>query len=132
MDKFFQDRFINSLSSTIRPLRIISISIIGKENIQIVSKLKKEKIGNRYEEIDFSNINKADSTDLIICTELFDQTDNPRKVLKELSAKSKKYVLVVAPFWNSRSLSKLAKTRGLKLIDLKFPLPWAMVLVKKV
>ncbi len=180
--KLFLNNFLNTVVKTIRPLNIDSVLDVGCGEGFTLARLQKEKIGKSYEGIERDGaaielgnklyprlkITKGDiyklpfknnSFDLIVCTEVLEHLDNPRKAYKELIRVSKKYILLSVPnepfftiqrmarfqnilhlgahpehiqHWTVRGFSKFVKVRGVKLITRKFPIPWTMVVLKKV
>lgn len=102
---------------------------------------------------------KTNSFDLVVCTEVLEHLAEPKKAYKELLRVSNKYVLISVPnepfftwqrmakgknilhlgahpehiqHWTARAFIKFVHVRGVKLIARKFPIPWTMVVVKKV
>lgn len=180
--KLFLNNFLNSVVKTIRPLNIDSVLDVGCGEGFTLARLQKEKIGKEFEGIEYDEnaialgkklyprlkITKGDiyklpfkddSFDLVVCTEVLEHLDNPRKAYKELIRVSKKYILLSVPnepfftwqriarfqnifhlgahpehiqHWTVRSFTKFVKVRGVKLITRKFPIPWTMVVLKKV
>lgn len=95
--------------------------------------------------------------DLVICCEVLEHLEEYEKALKELFRISKKYVLISVPseplwrvlnlcrfkyikelgntpghinHWNHRAFNKLLSQYG-KIIDVKTPIPWQMLLLEK-
>lgn len=180
--RLFLDNFLKTAIASIKHLNIDSVLDVGCGEGFTLAKLKSAKIGKNYEGIEVDptaielgkklypslNIKKGDiydlpyksnSFDLIICTEVLEHLENPKKAYKELLRVSRKYVLLSVPnepwftfqrmarfqnllhfgahpehiqHWGSRSFLKFAKIKGVKIIEKKYPLPWTMVLVKKV
>ena len=179
--KIFLNNFLNTVVKTIRPLNIDSVLDVGCGEGFTLARLNKEKIGKTYEGIEYDdgaielgkklyprlNIQKGDiyklphksnSVDLVICTEVLEHLENPKKAYRELIRVSKKYVLLSVPnepfftiqrivrfqnithlgahpehiqHWSASAFTKFVKVRGVKLITRKFPIPWTMVLLKK-
>ena len=100
---------------------------------------------------------KAGTFDLIICTEVLEHLENPKKALTELIRVAKKYIILSVPneplftiqriirgknvmklgahpehiqHWSSGSFEKFIG-KQIKIIDSKTPLPWIMVTAKK-
>ncbi|MBI4098220.1 MAG: class I SAM-dependent methyltransferase [Candidatus Levybacteria bacterium] len=101
----------------------------------------------------------SNSFDLVVCTEVLEHLAYPKKAYRELLRVSKKYVLISVPnepfftwqriarfqnilhlgahpehiqHWTFPAFTKFVKVRGVKLVTRKFPIPWTMVVVKKV
>ena len=180
--KLFLDNFLNTVVTSIRALNIDSVLDVGCGEGFTLARLKKEKIGSLYEGIDNSDESialanqlhpklivkkgniyelpyRSKSFDLVVCTEVLEHLDNPKKAYKELIRVSRKYILLSVPnepwftlqriarfqnilhfgahpehiqHWTVGAFVKFVKIRGLKLIDKKYPIPWTMVLLKKV
>jgi 2-polyprenyl-3-methyl-5-hydroxy-6-metoxy-1,4-benzoquinol methylase len=102
---------------------------------------------------------KNNSFDLVVATEVLEHLENPKKAYRELLRVSRKYVLLSVPnepfftwqriarfqnirhlgahpehiqHWTLRAFTKFVKVRGVKLITRKLPIPWTMVVIKKV
>ncbi|MBI2621822.1 MAG: class I SAM-dependent methyltransferase [Candidatus Levybacteria bacterium] len=180
--KLFLNNFLNSVVKTIRPLNINSVLDVGCGEGFTLARLQKEKIGKEYEGIEYDGeaielgkklyprltIKKGDIYklpykdnffDLVVCTEVLEHLENPKKAYKELIRVSHKYILLSVPnepfftwqrlarfqnilefgahpehiqHWTAGAFSKFVKVRGVKLVNRKFPIPWTMVVVKKV
>lgn len=180
--KLFLNNFLNTVVKTTRPLNIETVLDVGCGEGFTLSRLSREKIGKTYEgiEVDDSAIElgkklypnlkfikgdiyklpfKSNSFDLVVCTEVLEHLENPRKAYKELIRVSRKYILLSVPnepfftwqrmarlqnilkfgahpehiqHWTVRSFTKFVKVRGVKLITRKFPIPWTMVVMRKV
>jgi ubiquinone/menaquinone biosynthesis C-methylase UbiE len=101
---------------------------------------------------------KSNSFDLVICTEVLEHLVEPKKAYRELLRVSKKYVLLSVPnepfftiqrigrlqnvmhlgahpehiqHWTIPAFMKFVKVRGVKVVARKLPVPWTMVVVKK-
>jgi len=179
--KVFLNNFLNTVVKTTRPLNIDTVLDVGCGEGFTLARLKKEKIGKSYEGIEYDDtaielgkklyptlqIKKGDiyklpykdnSFDLVVCTEVLEHLENPKKAYKELLRVSRKYVLMSVPnepfftiqrmarfqnilhlgahpehiqHWTFRAFMKFAKIREVKLVTRKFPIPWTMVVVKK-
>lgn len=179
--KIFLDNFLNTVVTSTKHLNIDSILDVGCGEGFTLARLKKAKIGKNYEGIERDdgaielskklyptlNIKKGDiytlpyksnSFDLVVCTEVLEHLDEPRKAYKELIRVSKKYILLSVPnepwftfqrmarfqnimhlgahpehiqHWTYSAFLKFVKVKGVKLIEKKFPIPWTMVLLKK-
>ena len=102
---------------------------------------------------------KSNSFDLVVATEVLEHLDYPKKAYKELIRVSKKYVLLSVPnepfftiqrigrlqnlrqlgkhpehiqMWTIPAFTKFVKIKGVKLVTRKFPIPWTLVVMKKV
>jgi ubiquinone/menaquinone biosynthesis C-methylase UbiE len=100
---------------------------------------------------------KADTFDLIICTEVLEHLDDPRKALIELKRVTKKYLILSVPneplftvqrvlrgknvlklgahpehiqHWNAKSFENFV-AQELSIKDVRTPLPWTMITAKK-
>lgn len=179
--KLFLNNFLNSVVKTIRPLNIDSVLDVGCGEGFTLYRLQKEKIGKSYEGIEYDEgaielgkklyprltikqgdiyklPYKSNSFDLVVCTEVLEHLEFPKKAYRELLRVSKKYVLVSVPnepfftiqriarfqnilhlgahpehiqHWTAPAFTKFVHVRGVKLITRKFPIPWTMVVLKK-
>ncbi len=179
--KLFLNNFLNTVVKTTRPLNIEKVLDVGCGEGFTLARLKKEKIGKSFEGIDNLDesieiakkihpdldIKKGDiyklpykdnSFDLVICTEVLEHLENPRKAYRELLRVSRKYVLLSVPnepfftiqriarfqnilhlgahpehiqHWTIRAFMKFVKIREVKLVTRKLPIPWTMVIIKK-
>ncbi len=180
--RVFLNNFLKYVVKTTKPLQIDSVLDVGCGEGFTLDRLQKEKIGKSYEGIDnldeaiayahkvhpkldikkgdiYDLPYKTNSFDLVICTEVLEHLDNPKKAYRELIRVSKKYVLVSVPnepfftiqrmgrlqnirhlgahpehiqHWTAREFTKFVKVKGVKLVERKFPIPWTMVLMRKV
>lgn len=180
--RVFLNNFLNTVVKTTKPLQIDSVLDAGCGEGFTLARLQKEKIGKVHEGIEYDEtaielgrktypkvyIRKGDiyklpyksnSFDLVICTEVLEHLENPKKAYRELIRVSKKYILLSVPnepfftlqrmarfqnilhfgahpehiqHWSARAFTKFVKVRGVKLIERKFPIPWTMVVVHKV
>ncbi len=96
--------------------------------------------------------------DLIICTEVLEHLEDPEKAFKELMRASKKYLLLSVPneplfrlanflrgknikrfgndkdhlnHWSGKSFAKFVEKEKIKIIKVKTPFPWVIILAKK-
>lgn len=179
--KIFLNNFLNTVVKTTRPLNIETVLDVGCGEGFTLARLKKEKIGKSYEGIEYDEtaielgkklyptleIKKGDiyslpykdnSFDLVVCTEVLEHLENPKKAYKELIRVSRKYILLSVPnepfftiqriarfqnilhlgahpehiqHWTIPAFMKFVKIREVKLVSRKFPIPWTMVVVKK-
>ena len=182
LGKAFLNNFLKTVVSTIRPLQINSVLDVGCGEGFTLARLKKEKIGTIHEGIEYDQTAielgkklypkilikqgdiynlpyKSNSFDLVVCTEVLEHLDNPRKAYRELVRVSRKYVLLSVPnepwftvqrmarfqnilhlgahpehiqHWTAGAFSKFVKIRGVKLETRKFPIPWTMVVLREV
>lgn len=180
--KLFLNNFLNSVVKTIRPLNIDSVLDVGCGEGFTLARLSKEKIGKEFEGIEYDEgaitlgkklyprlkITKGDiydlpyksnSFDLVVCTEVLEHLENPKKAYRELVRVSKKYILLSVPnepfftiqriarfqnilhlgahpehiqHWTIPAFTKFVRVRGVKLVSRRFPIPWTMVVLKKV
>ncbi len=178
----FLNNFLKTVVKTTRPLNIDSILDVGCGEGFTLERLRKEKIGESYEGLEYDDtavalakkmnpkviIKKGDIYklpykdnyfDLVVCTEVLEHLDNPRKAYKELIRVSKKYILLSVPnepfftiqrmarfqnilhlgahpehiqHWTARAFLKFVHVRGVKLVIRRFPIPWTMIVLKKV
>jgi len=181
IEKIILKNFYNTLLKSIRPYQIDTVLDAGCGEGFTLDRLRREKIGktysgieydqkavdianNLYPEIDIKQGDiyklpfKSNSFDLVVCTEVLEHLDNPKKAYRELLRVSRKYVLITVPnepiftlqriaklknirhlgahpehiqHWSSGAFLKFVKIRGVKLIDKKLPIPWTMVIIKK-
>jgi 2-polyprenyl-3-methyl-5-hydroxy-6-metoxy-1,4-benzoquinol methylase len=179
--KLFLNNFLNTVVKTTRPLNIDSILDVGCGEGFTLARLQKEKIGKVYEGIEADDVAielgkklypkltikkgdiyklpyKANSFDLVVCTEVLEHLENPRKAYRELLRVSRKYVLLSVPnepfftwqriarfqnimklgahpehiqHWTARGFTKFVNVRDVKIVTRKFPIPWTMVVLKK-
>lgn len=180
--KFFLNNFLKTVVKTTRPLHIDTVLDVGCGEGFTLDRLQKEKIGKVFEGIEYDSqavtlanklypkitIKEGDiyklpyknnSFDLVICTEVLEHLDNPKKAYRELLRVSRKYVLMSVPnepfftiqriarlqnirhlgahpehiqHWTAPAFMKFVKVRGVKLVTRKLPVPWTMVVVKKI
>lgn len=180
--RIFLNNFLNSVVKTTKPLHIDSVLDVGCGEGFTLDRLQREKIGKSYEGIEYEQSAvdlakklypsltfkqgdiyklpyKSNSFDLVVCTEVLEHLENPKKAYRELIRVSKKYILLTVPnepfftiqrigrlqniihlgahpehiqHWTLFAFTKFVKVRGVKLITRKFPIPWTMVVLKKV
>lgn len=132
----------------------------GVENSKVAIKLSKRvnpQLSIKYGSV-YSLPYKNSSFDLVICTEVLEHLDDPKKGLSELIRVSNKYLLLTVPnepwftiqrilrgknllhlgahpehvnHWTSNSFKKFLKKNGLKIKKTKLPFAWTMVLAEK-
>lgn len=182
INRFFLDNFLRAVVRTIKPLNISSILDVGCGEGFTLATLKKEGIGKKLEGVDYVENAleigkklypdlvlkkgdiyrlqyKADSFDLVLCTEVLEHLAEPEKGLRELVRVSKKYALVTVPnepwftfqriargknllklgahpehiqWWTAGSFEAFVKKeKNVRLVLKKLPFPWTMVLLEK-
>lgn len=114
----------------------------------------KLKVGNIYR-LPFKN----QSFDLVICSEVLEHLANPKKALEEISRVSKKYCLLSVPnepwfimvnflrgkylstwgnhpehinHWGGKTFQNFLKANNFKLLKIKQPFPWILVLARTI
>src|SRR3990172_9828545 len=115
--KLFLNNFLNTVVKTIRPLNIDSVLDVGCGEGFTLARLSREKIGKTYEGIEAEEtaitlgkklyprltIDKGDiyklpyknnSFDLVVCTEVLEHLEKPKKAYRELIRDSRKNVLL--------------------------------------
>lgn len=180
--RFFLNNFLKTVVKTTKPLNIETVLDAGCGEGFTLDRLQKEKIGKTFEGIEYDEsavmmanvmypkltIKKGDiyklpyknnSFDLVICTEVLEHLENPKKAYRELLRVSRKYVLVSVPnepfftiqrigrlqnvlhlgahpehiqHWTFPAFTKFMKVKGVKIITRKLPVPWTMIVVRKV
>lgn len=181
IERLILKNFFNTLIKVLRLLNIDAVLDAGCGEGFTLNKISQEKIGQKYKGIEFDaqavlaantlypklDIVQGDvmklpfknnSFDLVICTEVLEHLENPKKAYRELLRVSKKYVLITVPnepiftlqriaklknlrhfgahpehiqHWGPKEFIKFVKIRGVKLVAKKYPIPWTMVLIKK-
>lgn len=185
LQRFFITNFEKTLAKEVKKLGVNSILDAGAGEGFTLEFLRTKEIGKTYEGIDFlktavdigSKIHpkvklkqasvyelpyKDKSFDLVLCTEVLEHLEEPKKALKELFRVSGRYVLLSVPnepiFMGSNFLrgknwsrfgndiehinhwtffgfeSFVKKNAGIKVkvIVRKYPFPWIMLIFKKV
>jgi 2-polyprenyl-3-methyl-5-hydroxy-6-metoxy-1,4-benzoquinol methylase len=184
LQKFFIENFEKTLAKEVAKLKINSILDAGCGEGFTLEFLRKQKIGKTYEGIDFlktaieigrkvhPNIKllqesiydlpyKNNTFDVILCTEVMEHLDDPKKALKELFRVSRKYVLLSVPnepifmgsnFLRGKNWSRfgndiehinhwtfvsfpnfIKKNAGVKvkILTRRYPFPWTMLVLEK-
>ena len=133
-------------------------SDIEDENLEDARKLLGKKVSLSKEDIYDLKV-EDNSVDLIFILEVLEHLEDPQKALKEVKRVTKEYAIVAVPrepiwrilnivrfkylkdlgntpghiqHWSSISFRKLLKDSGFEIVKAKYPLPWTMLLVKKV
>lgn len=173
--------FYKELIKVIKPLRPISILDVGCGEGFTLKKLQEKKIGKKNEGIDYStdaikigkklypgltlsrgdiyNLKYADNSfDVIICTEVLEHLDDPKKAIQEMKRVASKHLIVSVPnepffvmanllrgkylkhfgnhpehinHWTMWGIEKLLKSQGFTIVKSKHPFAWSLVLAKK-
>jgi 2-polyprenyl-3-methyl-5-hydroxy-6-metoxy-1,4-benzoquinol methylase len=175
---FFLSFYYKAFTNELKKLEIKSVLEVGCGEGFILNKLKDEDIGNNWEGIDYSKEAvaigkkihpfldlkqgsiydskfKDNSFDLVVCTEVLEHLDNPKKALEEVLRISKKYVLLSVPnepffllsnftqwgkdighinHWTFLGFEKFVKENAgvnIKIISRRYPFPWTMLVLEK-
>ena len=182
LQKYLIERFFEKFVETVKFSQINSVLDVGCGEGFTINRLKKAKVGKSIEGIEYSETAiaiakkihpdleiikgdiyklpyRANSFDLVVCTEVLEHLEYPRKGLRELIRVSGKYVLLSVPNepwfrlgnflrgknlsrwgndidhiqnWTSGGFAKFVNLKGVKIIDKKHPIPWIIVLLKKI
>lgn len=185
LQKFFITNFEKTLAKEVEKLGVNSILDAGAGEGFTLEYLRTQKIGKTYEGIDFLKTAveignkvhpkvklkqasiyklpyKDKSFDLVLCTEVLEHLEDPKKALKELFRVSGRYVLLSVPnepifmgsnflrgknwsrfgndiehinrwtFFGFESFVKKNAGTKAKVIVRKYPFPWTMLIFKKV
>ena len=180
ISRFFLTNFRNLLLDQAKQLKPDSILDVGAGEGFVLEALRTSKIAKKLEGIEYMDEAiklgkklhpdvtikkgdiyklpyKADSFDLVICTEVLEHLEDPKAALGELKRVSKKYLILSVPneplftiqrvirgknilhlgahpehiqHWNSGAFEKFVSSQ-LQIIDSKTPLPWTMITAKK-
>lgn len=182
ISRFFLNNFLKTVIETVRSLSIDSILDVGCGEGLTLERLQQEGIGKTLEGIDavdealtigkklypkltlkrgniYNLQYKDDSIDLILCTEVLEHMDNPKKALEELIRVSRKYVILTVPnepwftymriargknllqlgvhpehvnLWSSSGFEKFVTLqKNVRILTKKHPFPWTMILLEK-
>lgn len=181
IQKFLIKNFYRELIKVVKPVKPERILDVGCGEGETIAQLKRSKVGKTYEGIDNSgdaikigkkiyqgiNIKLADiyklpyrdnSFDLLVCTEVLEHLENPKKALSELRRVSAKYILLSVPNepffflanllrgkylrrfgnhpehinqWTNIGFKKFLSKNGLRIVASRTPLPWTMILARK-
>lgn len=182
LQKYLINNFFRVFLNTVKFCQINSVLDVGCGEGFTMKRLKKAKIGKSWEGVEYLDraieigkklhpdlrIVKGDiyrlpyqgnSFDLVVCTEVLEHLEFPKKALRELVRVSEKYILLSVPnepyfklgnflrgknlsrwgndiehiqHWSSGEFSKFVNIKGVKIIEKKQPFPWTIVLLKKV
>src|SRR5258708_16302348 len=175
------NNFFKTLIKTIQPLHLESILDVGCGEGFTLNKLKAAGIGKKLEGIEYLDeaiklgkkyhpdivIKKGtiydlpykdNSFDLLLCTEVLEHLEYPKKALKELVRVTKRYCLLSVPnepifmasnFLRGKNLSRWGNDiehinhcskygfeilvgKELQILKIKTPFPWTMILAEKI
>ncbi len=178
--KFFLNNFYTVLLSELKILKPNSVLDVGCGEGFTLNKLQQAKIGKQLEGIEYideaialgkklhptlvikkGNIYKlpykANSFDVVVCTEVLEHLDDPGNALMELKRVAKKYVVLSVPneplftiqrilrgmnvlklgahpehlqHWSSGAFKQFVK-KYLRIVNDSTPLPWTLVIAEK-
>ena len=176
LKKFFFNNFESNLISLIAPLNPKKILDAGCGEGFTLERLYELKIGKDLEGIDASKVAietgkklyphlnikigdiynlpyKDNSFDLVVCTEVLEHLEDPKRALREIIRVSKKYLLLTVPnepwfllsnftrwgkdighinHWSSEGFEEFIKQNSnLKIIKKVHPFPWTMILAER-
>lgn len=181
IQKFLINNFYRTLVTLVKTLGPKTILDAGCGEGFTMDRLSKNGIGDKIEGVEYSKDAillgkkhfpnlifkegsaydlpyKDNSFDLVVCTEVLEHLDEPRKALKELIRVSGKYVAVSVPNepffmlgnfirgknlshfgndpghinqWTIISFINFLKKNGLKTEKIKLPFPWILILGAK-
>ncbi len=180
IQRFLMDHFFQKLLSVVREINPKQLLDVGAGEGFTLAKLQRAGVTAHVEGIEYlplaielgkkANPNiklvqgtiydlpyKANSFDLVLCTEVLEHLEDPKKALAELVRVSKKYVLLSVPhepwfmlgnFFRGKNLSRWGNdiehinhwTGGqfkqfvsihLKVVAIYHPLPWTLILAEK-
>lgn len=181
LQKMLIENFYKNLIELSKPLKPNSILDVGCGEGITLNRLIGENIGKKLEGIESSklaielskkinpNLNikygniyslpyKDGAFDLVICTEVLEHLDNPKKGISELTRVSSKYLLLTVPnepwftiqrilrgknilhlgahpehvnHWTSQAFKRFLTKNNLKIKKIKLPFAWTMILAEK-
>lgn len=180
ISQFFLNNFKNLLLQQAMHLRPNSILDVGAGEGFMLEMLRQNHVAKKLEGIEYMDEAlklakklhphirlkkgtiyklpyKANTFDLIICTEVLEHLEDPQKALAELKRVAKKYILLSVPneplftiqrilrgknvfqlgnhpehiqHWNANTFEKFVAEQ-LTIKDIKTPLPWTLITAKK-
>lgn len=180
LQKFLINNFYSTLVSLAKPLSPKTVLDAGCGEGFTLNKLMLNQIGQSIEGVEYTkeaiafgkklfpkaNIKhgsiydlpyKDNSFDLVVCTEVLEHLEDPKKAMSEIARVSKKYVVLSVPnepffmlsnFFRGKNLSRLGNEPGhinhwtiisfqnfleeaLKIRTSRFPFPWILILAEK-
>lgn len=184
LQRFFIQNFEKTLASQVKKLNVESVLDAGAGEGFTLEYLRLANIAKTYEGIDFLKTavelgNKAhpkiilkqasiyempyknDSFDLVMCTEVLEHLEEPKKALKEIFRVTRRYALLSVPnepifvgsnflrgknwsrlgndiehinhwtFWGFENFVKKNAGVNVKIIRRKYPFPWTMLVLEK-
>jgi len=166
------DNFNKTLLGEVKALKPISILDVGCGEGFTLERLRKAKIGKHLEGVDYLDLAiklgkkgsiydlkyKANSFDVVICSEVLEHVEDPQKGLEELVRVSKKYVVLSVPNEPFFMLGNLVRGKNvtrfgndiehinhwtfwqfkkfvgkeLKIKKMLNPIPWTFIIAEKV
>lgn len=179
--KMLLDNFYKEVFKMLQGKEIESVLDAGCGEGITLRKFKDKKVGKVHEGIEYMDeaieigkkvnpdlkIKKGDiyelpykdsNFDLVVCTEVLEHLEDPKKALSELTRVSKKYLLLSVPnepwftfqrfargknvfglgahpehiqHWTHQGFQKFVSENGLKILDKKAPFAWTLVLAQK-
>ncbi len=185
LQRWFIQNFEETLGREVKKLNVESILDAGAGEGFTLEYLRLKNIGRRYEGIDFlkkavdigNKVHpkiklkeasiyempfKQNSFDLVMCTEVLEHLEEPKKALKEIFGVSRKYVLLSVPnepifmgsnflrgknwsrwgndiehinHWTMFGFPRFVKKNAgtnVKIISRKYPFPWTMLVLEKI
>lgn len=180
ISKFFLDNFNTVLIEEVRALKPQTILDAGCGEGFTLAKLQNAKVGKKYQGIEYiddaialgkklhpkisitkatiySLPYKANSFDVVLCTEVLEHLEDPARALLELKRVTKKYLVLSVPneplftiqrflrgknvwglgahpehiqHWSSKTFKQFVQ-KQVKIVSDKTPLPWTLVVAAK-
>lgn len=181
LQKLFIENFYKNLIKLAKPLNPITVLDAGCGEGITLNKLIENGVGDKLEGVDYSDLAitlskkinpqlnirhgsvyslpyEDNSFDLVICTEVLEHLDDPKKGLKEIIRASKKYLILTVPnepwftyqrilrgknilhfgahpehiqHWTVGKFKKFIRENGLKIKKVRLPFAWTMMLAEK-